>query len=163
VLALALCLTTLVLGAVNVDLEVQNNNGSSVLVVTKNNAQCEGGPIDCIEVSEGSQPHLFFSLKGACHSTDYRLTKFRIAERDKQWPTPENPLSAQIAGDFCADANTGYINFVSCDNDVRDAMMKLKNYNRAAATVYYEVTAAGCTNPDDEIYLDPEIRNKGGN
>jgi hypothetical protein len=159
VFCLALCSTTLALGAVNVDLEVQDG----ALVVIRNNAQCAGGPIDCIEVSQGTQPHLFFELKGACSSSDYRLTKFRIAERNKQWPSPGNPLSAQIASDFCADANTGYINFTTCENDLRDSKMKLKDYNRSPTSVWYEITAASCSNPNEEIYLDPQIKNGGGN
>ncbi|MCJ7816114.1 MAG: hypothetical protein MUP31_08715 [Xanthomonadales bacterium] len=157
VFCLALCSTTLALGAVNVDLEVQDG----ALVVIRNNAQCAGGPIDCIEVSQGTQPHLFFELKGACSSSGYRLTKFRIAERNKQWPSPGSPLSAQIASDFCADVNTGYINFMTCENDLRDSKMKLKDYNSSQASVYYEITAANCSNLDEEIYLDPQIKNGG--
>jgi hypothetical protein len=156
---LALGFSTQALAAVNVDLEVQNGT----LVVTANNAQCAGGPLDCIEIKSGTQPHLFFSLKGACSSSNYKLTKFRIAERDKQWPSLGNPLSGPIAGDFCSDANTGYVDFVSCNNDLRDGMMKLKDHNRSPSTVYYEITAANCSNPNDEIYLDPQIKNGGGN
>jgi hypothetical protein len=149
--------------AVNVDLEVQNQNGTNVLVVTKNNSQCADGPIDCIEIKPGSQPHLFFSMQGACTGTDYRLTKFRIAERNKQWPTPGNPLNAQTASDFCADPGTGYVNFMTCDNDLRDGMMKLKDFNRTPTTVYYEITAENCMDANEEIYLDPRIENKGTN
>jgi len=157
---LALCSTSLALGAVNVDLEVQGG----ALVVTANNSQCANGPIDCIEVKPRTQPHLFFSLKDACSSpADYKLTKFRIAEREKQWPSPGSPLSAQIADDFCADANTGYIDFMACGNDLKDKQMKIKDHNRTVASVYYEVTAVNCSDPDQEIYLDPRIDNGGGN
>jgi hypothetical protein len=160
VLLLALCSTSLALGAVNVDLQVQNG----ALEVTGNNAQCSDGPIDCIEVKPGTQPHLFFSLEDACSSSaNYKLTKFRIAEREKQWPSSENPLSAQIADDFCADANTGYIDFMACNNDLKDKKMKIKDHNRSVTSVYYEVTAANCSNPEQEIYLDPRIKNGGGN
>jgi len=61
----------------------------------------------------------------------------------------------------CADANSGYIDFMTCDNDLRDAMMKLKDFNSAPGTVYYEVTAENCMNPNEKIYLDPRIENKG--
>jgi len=161
VLLLSLGLSASLFAAVNVDLEIQSVNGANVLVVTRNNSQCADGPIDCIEVKAGTKPHLFFSLQGACAGTDYKLTKFRIAERNKQWPTPGTPLSAQVASDFCADANSGDIDFMTCDNDLRDAMMKLKDFNSAPGTVYYEVTAEHCMNPNDKIYLDPRIENKG--
>jgi len=157
---LALCSTSLALGAVNIDLQVQDG----ALVVTRNNAQCPDGPIDCIEVKSGTQPHLFFSLKDACTpSANYRLTKFRIAEADKVWPSSSNPLSAQIAGDFCADANTGYVDFMSCNNALKDKQMKIKDHNHTKVSVYYEVTAANCSNPQQEIFLDPRIDNGGGN
>lgn len=158
---LSLGFSASLMAAVNIDLEVQTSNGSNVLVVTRNNSQCTDGPIDCIEVKAGTKPHLFFSLQGACVGTDYKLTKFRIAERDKQWPTSEDPLNPQIASDFCADATTGYVDFMVCENDLRDAMLKLKDFNSAPGTVYYEITAENCMNPDEKIYLDPIIRNKG--
>jgi len=160
---MAICTSATVLAAVNVDLEVQNQNGVNVLVVTRNNSQCAGGPIDCIEIKPGSQPHLFFSMQGACSGSDYRLTKFRIAERNKEWPTPGNKLNSQIASDFCADPDSGYVNFMTCENDLRDGMMKLKDFNRTPTTVYYEITAANCMNANEEIYLDPRIENKGNN
>ena len=156
---LALCSTSLALGAVNVDLEVQDG----ALVVTKNNAQCPGGPIDCIEVKPGTHPHLFFTLKGACGSTNYKLTKFRIAEADKQWPSSGNRLNEQIADDFCAVADSGYVHFEICDNDLKNDKMKIKDHNSSVTSVYYEVTAANCSNPEQEIYLDPRIKNGGGN
>ena len=156
---LALCSTSLALGAVNVDLEAQNG----ALVVTRNNAQCPGGPIDCIEVKHGTQPHLFFTLKDACGLTDYKLTKFRIAEADKQWPSSQNPLSVQIADDFCAVADSGYVHFEICGNDLKNGKMKIKDHNRSVTSVYYEITAVNCSNPNDKIYLDPRIENGGGN
>ncbi len=160
---MAMCSSASVLAAVNVELEVQNQNGTNVLVVTRNNSQCAGGPIDCIEIGQGSKPHLYFRMPGACESSGYRLTEFRIAERNKQWPTPGNPMDAQIASDFCADPSTGYVNFVTCENDLRDSMMKLKDFNRTRATVFYEVTAANCMDASEEIYLDPRIENQGDN
>ncbi len=149
--------------AVNVELEVQNQGGSTVLVVTKNNAQCQGGPIDCIEVAAGTQPHLYFTLKGGCASSGYGLTAFRITQTDKQWPTPQRPLKLEIAEDFCAGEESGYVDFMACQNELRPDKMKLKDFNRFVENVYYEVTAANCTDPSDEIFLDPQIKNKGGN
>jgi len=161
--AFALGSSASVLAAVNVELEVQVQGGTKVLVVTQNNAQCQGGPIDCIEVASGTQPHLFFNLKGACNGVDYRLTAFRIAQRNKQWPTPANPLQLSTAEDFCADEESGYVDFMACRNDLKSDKMKLKDYNRNAETVYYEITAANCANPADKIFLDPQIKNGGNN
>ena len=149
--------------AVNIELEVQDQGGSPALVVTKNNAQCPGGPIDCIEVKEGTQPHLYFTLKGGCDSTGYGLTAFRITQTNKQWPTPANPLKLEIAEDFCADEESGYVDFMACMNELRADKMKLKDFNRFVEDVFYEVTAANCSDPSDEIFLDPQIKNKGGN
>ncbi len=95
VFCLALCSTTLALGAVNIELEVQG----SQLVVTKNNAQCAGGEIGCIEIQPGTQPHMFFTLKGGC-SSGYRLSNFRISEGHKQPPSPGNPLNAEYCKRF---------------------------------------------------------------
>jgi hypothetical protein len=160
---LALGTSGTALAAVNIELEVQNRDGSNVLVVTRNNAQCSGGPIDCIEVKEGTQPHMNFTLKGACNSVDYALTAFRISPVNKQWPTPDKPLKTTTAEDFCADSESGYIDFMACNNSLSDKKMKLKNFNRFTENVFYEITAANCENPAEEIFLDPQIRNKGGN
>lgn len=149
--------------AVNIELEVRDQGGSKSLVVTRNNAQCPGEPIDCIEVASGTQPHLFFTLKDACNGTDYRLTGFRITQHNKQWPGPGNPLKLSLAEDFCADEESGYVDFMACRNELKADKMKLKDYNRNSETVFYEITAANCVNPADEIYLDPQIKNKGGN
>lgn len=158
VFCIALCSTTLALGAVNIELEVQD----SQLIVTKNNAQCAGGDIGCIEIQPGTQPHMFFTLKGGC-SSGYKLSNFRISEGYKQPPGPNNPLNANIASDFCADASSGYVNFSSCDNDLNESKMKIKDYNRSVATVYYDVEVVNCSNGSDAITLDPQIRNGGGN
>jgi hypothetical protein len=155
VFCLALCSTTLALGAVNIELEVQG----SQLVVTKNNAQCAGGDIGCIEIQPGTQPHMFFTLKGGC-SSGYRLSNFRISEGYKQ---PPGPLNENIASDFCAEASSGYVNFSSCDNDLSESKMKIKDYNRSVVTVYYDVEAVNCSNGSDVIVLDPQIKNGGGN
>lgn len=162
-ITLALGISGAAFSAVNIELEVQTQNGSRVLVVTKNNARCPDGPIDCVEVKAGTQPHMYFTLKGACKSVDYALTAFRIGTVDKEWPTPAKPLKTRTAEDFCAGAESGYVDFMACRNSLSDKKMKLKNFNRFEESVFYEVTAANCKNPADEIYLDPQIRNKGGN
>jgi len=154
--------TPLASAVVNLELKVNETVSPKVLEVTKNNAQCQGGPIGCIDVKHGTNPHMFFELKKACNGVDYKLTKFRIRETDEQWPTPQDPMDAARAKDFCADRNTGYVDFRYCKNDLKNSKMKLKNFNKKAGEVYYEVTAASCSNPNDKIYLDPLIRNGGG-
>ena len=54
---LAFGFSTLAMAAVQVDLAVQG----SKLVVTGNNAQCSGGPVDCIDVAKATKPNLFFN------------------------------------------------------------------------------------------------------
>lgn len=157
---IAFCFSFPAAAAVNIELEVDNSVNPPTLVVTKNNAQCTGGPIACIEVKPGTNPHMFFTLKKACSGVDYKLSKFRIAEKNKQWPTSTNPLPLDISKDFCADRNTGYVDFRYCSNSLSDKKMKLKNFNSKPADVFYEVTAMHCTN-DEEIYLDPQIKNGG--
>lgn len=158
----ALGFSTLVVAAVQVELQVSG----SELVVTANNAQCTGGPIDCIEVKQGTNPHLFFNLNGACGNNGpaYKLTAFRIGLQNKVWPTSSNPLPLNIAQDFGADPNTGYANLGQDDNALRDNKIKLKNHNSSAYVVYYEVTATHCTDMTaPKIYLDPQIKNGGNN
>ncbi len=158
---IAVAVTPLATAAVNVELELDNKDNPQALVVTKNNAQCPGGPIDCIVVKKGTKPHMFFALKKACNGVNYKLTKFRITQTNKQWPTSQNPMDVNVAKDFCADRNTGYVDFRYCNNDLKDGKMKLKNFNQKKAEIYYEVTAASCSNPNKKIKLDPLIRNKG--
>jgi len=158
---IAFCFSLPAVAAVNVELEVDSSATPPVLVVTKNNAQCAGGPIECIEVEQGTNPHMFFTLKKACNGVDYKLSKFRIAEKNKQWPTPSNPLPLPVSKDFCADRNTGYVDFRYCNNSLADNEMKLKNFNSKAADVFYEVTATHCDNDEEKIYLDPQIKNGG--
>ena len=159
---MALGFPTLAVAAVQVELEVDG----SKLVVTRNTAQCPGGPIDCIEVKRGSNPHLYFNLKRACKNNGpvYKLKAFRIGMKNKVWPTPSNRLTEEVAEDFGAGRGTGYIDFTKNNNQLTDGKMKLKDHNRNPATVFYEVTAAHCTDmtaPD--IHLDPQIKNGGRN
>lgn len=159
-LLLALCVSTPAMAAVQVDLEV---NGSALLV-TRNSAQCSGGPIDCIDVQHGTRPHLFFNLRGACgnNGPEYELTKFRIGMQDKVWPTSENPLPTDVADDFNANPETGYVDLNAGDNQLSNDKIKLKDNNSSKYSVYYEVTAAHCNGTPPDIHLDPQIRN-GGN
>ena len=157
---LALCFSMPAMAAVQVDLAV---NGST-LTVTGNNAQCSGGPIGCIDVQHGTNPHLFFNLNGACthNGPDYKLTAFRIGLQSKVWPTPSTPLPAHIAQDFSANAQDGYVDLNNSDNSLSDGKIKLKDHNRTAYTVYYDVTASHCTDTGaQDIHLDPQIKNRG--
>jgi hypothetical protein len=156
----ALGFSTLAMAAVQVTLEVKG----SKLVVTGNTAQCAGGPIDCIDVQQGTKPHLFFNLNGACGNNGpaYKLTAFRIGMQNKVWPTSSTPLPANIAQDFKANPQTGYVDLSQGNNQLSNNKIKLKDHNSSPYTVYYEVTAAHCTNmtaPD--IHLDPQIKNRG--
>lgn len=160
VLLAALGSSTLAMAAVQVELAVKG----SKLVVTENNAQCADGPIDCIDVKKGTKPHLFFNLNGACGNNGpaYKLAAFRIGLQNKVWPTPSTPLPENIAQDFNANPETGYVDLGVDNNQLRDNKIKLKDHNSTAYSVYYEVTAAHCTDmtaPD--IQLDPEIKNRG--
>lgn len=149
--------------AVNVTLEVDDSTDPPRLVVVNNTARCPGGPIDCIEVSSGQQPHMYFRLNRACQpgGTEWGLSRFYVMEQEKVWPAS---LAVATADEFCADPNTGEVDMGSCGNQARDNQLKVKNYNRNAGTVYYMVEAAHCTDSGRRpIGLDPEIRNKGGN
>ncbi|MDH3787426.1 MAG: hypothetical protein OES53_02570 [Xanthomonadales bacterium] len=162
-----LLLSSLVLStsawAVNVTLEVDESVNPPSLYVVNNNAQCAGGPIDCIEVESGSQPHMMFKLLRACQPGGplWGLSGFYVMEEEKNWPAP---LDSGTAGEFCANSGTGKVDMNSCGNNQRDDQLKIKNYNRTPGTVYYMVEAKHCTDSGrSPIHLDPEIRNRGGN
>lgn len=149
--------------AVNVSLEVDDSVSPPVLVVVNNNSRCPGGPIDCIEVQAGTQPHMFFRLNRACQpgGTEWGLSRFYVMEYEKSWPAP---LATEIADEFCADPNTGEVNLDRCENQGRDNQLQIKNFNRSERTVYYMIEARHCTDSSRRpIGLDPEIRNRGGN
>jgi len=149
--------------AVVVNLDVDESQDPPTLYVSNNNAQCRGGPVDCIEVTRGSQPHMFFKLNKACQpgGSNWRLSRFYVMKHEKHWPAP---LTTEIANEFCADPNTGEVNMNRCDNKAKNNQIKIKNYNRKEGTVYYMVEAEHCTDTGRRpIGLDPEIRNKGGN
>jgi hypothetical protein len=106
---------------------------------------------------------MFFDLDKACkqNGPNYKLSAFRLANANKEWPTADKPLRDEIVKDFNADPTTGYIKWDSNDNTLSDERIKLKNKNIKAYSVYYEITAVGC-NGSGEIKLDPVIRNGGG-
>lgn len=153
--------------AIQVDLAVDTDVNPPALKVISNSNPCDSGPgnSDCIEVAKGSQPHMYFNLKNACKANgpDYKLTKFRIAEKNKDWPSLQNPMNQEVAKDFCADQNSGYVELRNCRNQRKDDKLKLKNFNMKAVDVFYEITAEPCSGSGDAIYLDPIIRNKGNN
>ena len=156
----------LALAANQVGLSVDSSVDPARLVVVGNELPCAPGePLNCIEVAKGMSPHIFFNLPKACKQDgpQYRLTGFRITETDKVWPTPENPMTADIAKDFCADRNTGEVDLRYCNNQRKDDRLKIKNFNSFEATVYYEITAVTCADEQDAIYLDPQIKNRGTN
>jgi hypothetical protein len=168
VLLAALCSSTLAVAAVNVGLEVDGPSEDASLKVSSNDSPCADDSShgkSCIEVAHGSHPFMYFRLQGGCRATGYKLTRFRIAEKNKDWPTRDNPLDQDIADDFCADENSGYVDFNAhqCKDDRKDHTLKLRNHNTKAADVFYEITAEKCLSPDrgKKIYLDPVIRNKG--
>ena len=158
----AIGFSTLAMAAVQVGLQVSG----SKLVVISNNAQCAGGPIDCIDVQKGTKPNLFFNLNGACgnNGPDFKLTAFRIGVQNKVWPTPSTPLPADIAQDFHANPQTGYVDLGYGTNQLSGNKIKLKDNNGSPYSIYYEVTAAHCTDMTaQDIHLDPQIKNGGRN
>jgi hypothetical protein len=168
ILAGALGFSTSVIAAVNVDLELDDPTTPTALVITANNSKCDGpiGPIlDCIKVAVGTKPHLFFKLKNACKKggPQYKLSSFKVTQINKVWPTVLNPLNSWVANDFYADPKTGLVDFSAGYNKLKadGSMMKLKNFNSHEYTVFYEISAKHCDATEPDIFLDPEVRNKG--
>jgi hypothetical protein len=161
-LAATVCFSPAARAATHVELDTSPQGNPTALEVVENDSQCAGEPIDCIEVPKGSWHNLFFDLDKACQpgGPKYKLSAFRLANADKEWPTAAKPLEAKILKDFNADPNTGYIIW-NADNDLKDSRIKLKDNNSDAYEVFYEVTATEC-NGTGEIKLDPAIRNGGG-
>ena len=161
-----LCFSTLVMAAVEVELKLDDPANPKALVIESNDSKCNGTILDCIEVAVNDSPHLFFYLKNACKASgpQYKLMTFKITQVDKAWPTVGNPLNLWVANDFYADPKTGIVDLSAGKNKLRDAKIKLKNFNTREYTIYYEISAKHCTdNTKADIYLDPEIRNKGNN
>lgn len=162
VAAVVACFPALALAAIHVDLAVDTTTAPPGLQVIANDAQCPGGALDCIQVSKGDSPNLYFDLAKACQSGGpaYKLAQFRIAMAEKQWPTGSNPLPADAADDFNADPDSGFINLTGGSNELKDDRIKFKDKNSSAYTVFYEITAQECSG-DGEIKLDPSIINTG--
>ena len=160
----ALFFSTLVVAAIEVELALDDASNPTALVITSNDSQCNGSILDCIEVLKNDSPHLFFYLKNACKSggPQYKLKTFKITQVDKAWPTAGNPLNLWVANDFYADPETGFVDLSAGKNKLKDGKIKLKNFNTREYTIFYEISAKHCTdNTKADIYLDPEIRNKG--
>jgi len=148
--------------AIYVQLEV---SGGDSLIVIGNGSQCANGPLDCIEVTKGSSPNLYFDLDKACKSggPEYQLEQIRIAMADKDWPTAGNPLPDDVADDFYADKDTGVIDLVRGNhgwNKLSKDRIKLKDKNSREYMVFYEITARQCDG-NGTIVLDPMVRNDG--
>lgn len=163
----ALFLSTLAIAAVEVELELDDLADPTALVITANDSPCDGMILNCIQVEAKDSPHLFFYLKNACKDggPQYKLETFKITQVDKTWPTVENPLNLLVANDFYANPKTGIVDLEAGKNKLKDEKIKLKNFNSREYTVFYEIAASPCdeASTDPDIYLDPEIRNKGNN
>jgi hypothetical protein len=162
-----LCFSATISAApIKVVLEVDTSGAFPVLKAQAggNTSQCAAGPDDCVDVPKGRTPFIIFKLPHACDGTandpQYRLTGMRITQVDKVWPSSGNSLNSTVATDFGASRFTGKIQFAA--GNKTDRKLKFKNRNSHAYTVFYEITASHCTLPDeDDLHLDPEIRNRG--
>jgi len=164
----ALFFSTLVLAAPPIEVVLKVTAVPTLEVLT-NSSSCSGATDDpCIDVPFGHAPFIKFKLPNACGDETgdptYELTGMRITMIDKVWPTVSNPLNGMVAKDFKADPSTGEIDFQAGKNRKGPKMLKLKDNNKHGYTVFYEITASPCDDSSDapDIYLDPEIRNKGG-
>jgi hypothetical protein len=161
-----LLFSTTATAKIEVVLGLDDPEDPTALEIITNNSKCDGAILDCIDVPPGNSPFIFFRLPNACGSGDddpqYQLTSMRITLVEKIWPTVTSPLYSEVADDFKADPNTGYIDFGKGNNEKRKHKLKFKNDNSRAYTVFYEIAAKHCTDGSKpKIYLDPEIRNKG--
>ena len=165
----ALFFSTATMAKVVVVLELDDPDTPTVLKIKTNDSKCDGAILECIDVPAGNSPYIIFKLPGACGTDDddpqYKLASMRITQIQKIWPTLASPLNAVVAADFKADAESGEIDFKNGNNKQTKKKLKFKNHNSHEYTVFYEITAIHC-DPDsdeDDIHLDPEIRNKGNN
>jgi hypothetical protein len=153
----AICIPQLAL-AERIDIELQVSG--TVISVTGNSKQCDGGPVDCIEVAKNSTPNMFFHLDDACqlNGPQYKLDAIRLS-MVKGVPTdPGNPLPAVVAQDFDTNAD-GRIKLPG--GQLKDEQIKFKNKNSREYTVFYEIEAIPCSGGGAGIKLDPAIRNGG--
>lgn len=161
----ALFLPAAAYAAIHVKLAVNFDSNPPSLIVVSNDSRCTDGPEDCIEVSRGSSPNIFFDLDKACGEggPNYELQQIRIAMAEKYWPSGDNPLPQYVADDFYADPYNGVIDLVGGDdgkNSLKGDRIKLKDNNSSAYTVFYEITARQCDG-DGFITLDPAVNNNG--
>ena len=163
----ALLFSTVIIAApIKVELEVVITAGEPALKVKDNEEPCDGvipSTSDCILVKVKKTPNMVFELDTACSlATPYKLSGFRITLVHKFWPTAASPLNPMVASDFSADPYSGKIDFDAGKNKKTNKKIKFKNFNTREYSVFYEITAEHCTDPNaDNIHLDPEIRNKG--
>jgi len=160
------CFSGSLFAAPKVELEVElDNAGNAVaLRMISNNEKCSNAEPECVLISKGSSPNMFFDLDDACETgaKEYKLTAMRISMTHKVWPTCAAPLPDDVAYDFLADPHDGFINFRERGNYVRDDRIKLRNKNRTATDVHYEIIASHCTDAaKPDIKYDPRIRNLG--
>ena len=160
-----LLFSTTATAKIEVELELDDVDTPTALLIKANDSKCNGTILDCIEVKKGKRPYIIFKLPEACGADDddpqYKLASMKITQVYKVWPTPTSPLYAVVAADFKADKNTGIIDF-SGTNVKTNKRLKFKNHNSYEYTVYYKITAKHCTDTTKpEILLDPAIRNKG--
>ena len=163
----ALLFSTVAMAKIEVVLKLDDPDTPTALKIKTNDSKCNGTILDCIDVTAGKRPYIIFRLPKACGLEDgdpqYKLASMRITQVEKVWPTSASPLYAVVAADFKADAETGEIDFNNGNNNQTRKKLKFKNHNSHEYTVFYEITAIHC-DPDsdeDDIHLDPEIRNKG--
>ena len=162
------------MAAVNVSLEVVDGANGKVLQVVSNDKPCnDAGSSNsgCIKVAPNTKPKMYFKLPGSCGRWGYRLSQFRIVEEDpawpggkpssSDWPSRSNPLDREVAKDFCADENSGIVDFMGCNNRRTNQLMMFKNDNNVQVDLFYQITAVSCTNSSDEITFDPLIKNGG--
>jgi hypothetical protein len=165
----ALLFSTVTMAKVVVVLELDDPDTPTALKIKTNDSQCDGSILDCIDVTIGKRPYIIFRLPKACGEDvgdpQYELASMRITQVEKVWPTSASPLYAVVAADFKADAETGEIDFDIGNNKQTKKKLKFKNHNSHEYTVFYEITATHCDaeSDEDDIHLDPEIRNKGNN
>jgi hypothetical protein len=161
-----LLFSTVAIAKVEVELGLDDPEDPTALEIISNDSKCEGAILDCIDVTAGSSPFIFFRLPDACGTgggdPQYKLSRMRITLIEKIWPTTAIPLYDEVADDFKADPDTGYIDFNNGNNKKRKHKLKFKNDNSHAYTVFFEIEAKHCTdNTKPALFLDPEIRNKG--
>ncbi|MGH8035007.1 MAG: hypothetical protein ACREO9_07270, partial [Lysobacterales bacterium] len=128
VLALSTAFVPVLAQAARVDVELEVSG--TALVVTGNSKQCDGGPIDCIEVGNGKQPNIYFYLDNACGSgpgaPPYKLTGVFLSMVKGMPVGDDNPLPKAVIDDFGADTS-GKVTLL--DPSPSGSKLKIKNKN----------------------------------